>query len=43
MSAHRIIIEPGTVDRHYWRDLWTYRGLNNGNVGADPTIMATPE
>lgn len=27
MSAHRIIIEPGTVDRHYWRDLWTYRGL----------------
>lgn len=27
MSKHRIVIEPGTADRHYWRDLWTYRGL----------------
>jgi len=27
MSAHRIIIEPGTGDRHYWKDLWTFRGL----------------
>lgn len=24
---HRTIIEPGRADRHYWRDLWTYRGL----------------
>lgn len=23
----RIVIEPGRADRHYWRDLWTYRGL----------------
>lgn len=27
MAQHRIVIEPGTADRHYWRDLWTYRGL----------------
>jgi lipopolysaccharide transport system permease protein len=27
MSSTRIIIEPGTADRHYWRDLWNYRGL----------------
>ncbi|HMU12863.1 MAG: ABC transporter permease [Bacteroidetes bacterium] len=27
MALHRIVIEPGTADRHYWRDLWTYRGL----------------
>lgn len=24
---HRTVIEPGRADRHYWRDLWTYRGL----------------
>ncbi len=24
---HRIVLEPGSADRHYWRDLWTYRGL----------------
>ena len=27
MSQHRIVIEPGTADRHYWRDLWKFRGL----------------
>ncbi|MCU0318769.1 MAG: ABC transporter permease [Flavobacteriales bacterium] len=26
-KKHRIVLEAGTVDRHYWRDLWTYRGL----------------
>lgn len=27
MSDHRIVIEPGTADKHYWKDLWSYRGL----------------
>jgi lipopolysaccharide transport system permease protein len=27
MSQHRTVIEPGTADRRYWRDLWGYRGL----------------
>ena len=27
MSKHRIVLEPGSADRHYWRDLWTYREL----------------
>jgi lipopolysaccharide transport system permease protein len=27
MSKHRIILEAGTTDRHYWRDLWNFRGL----------------
>lgn len=27
MSKHRIVLEPGSADRNYWRDLWTYRGL----------------
>ena len=27
MAPHRTIIEPGTADRHYWRDLWKFRGL----------------
>ncbi len=27
MSKHRTILEAGATDRHYWRDLWTYRGL----------------
>jgi lipopolysaccharide transport system permease protein len=27
MSRHRIVLEAGSADRHYWRDLWTYRGL----------------
>ncbi|MFZ1686603.1 MAG: ABC transporter permease, partial [Flavobacteriales bacterium] len=27
MTAHRTIIEPGTADRNYWRDLWSFRGL----------------
>ena len=27
MSKHRIVLEPGSADRHYWRDLWAYRGL----------------
>ena len=26
-TKHRIVLEAGSVDRHYWRDLWTYRGL----------------
>ena len=27
MTTHRTIIEPGTADRNYWRDLWGFRGL----------------
>ena len=27
MSIHRIVLEPGSADRHYWRDLWRYRSL----------------
>ena len=27
MPQHRTVIEPGTADLHYWRDLWNYRGL----------------
>ena len=27
MSQHRIVLEPGTADKHYWRDLWQFRGL----------------
>ncbi|MFL5763681.1 MAG: ABC transporter permease [Bacteroidia bacterium] len=27
MSRHRIIIEPGTENSNYLKDLWTYRGL----------------
>ena len=27
MSKHRIVLEPGSANRHYWRDLWNYRGL----------------
>lgn len=27
MSKHRIVLEPGSSDRRYWQDLWTYRGL----------------
>lgn len=27
MGVHRIILEPGSADKHYWRDLWKYRGL----------------
>lgn len=27
MSKYRIVLEAGAADRHYWRDLWTYRGL----------------
>lgn len=27
MSKHRIILEAGTTDRNYWRDLWNFRGL----------------
>ena len=27
MTAHRTIIETGTADRNYWRDLWSFRGL----------------
>lgn len=27
MSKHRIVLEAGSADRHYWRDLWRYRGL----------------
>lgn len=27
MSKHRIIIEPGTENSNYWKDLWNYRGL----------------
>lgn len=27
MSQYRIVLEPGAAERHYWRDLWNYRGL----------------
>ncbi|MFN3343765.1 MAG: ABC transporter permease, partial [Flavobacteriales bacterium] len=27
MSQHRIVIEPGSLNRNYWRDFWQYRGL----------------
>jgi lipopolysaccharide transport system permease protein len=27
LSKHRIVIEPGTEDSNYWKDLWNYRGL----------------
>jgi len=27
LSKHRIIIEPGTENSNYWKDLWNYRGL----------------
>ncbi len=27
MSTHRTILEPGSADKHYWRDLWQFRGL----------------
>lgn len=27
MSKHKIVIEPGTENSNYWKDLWNYRGL----------------
>ena len=27
MSEYKIIIEPGRIERQYWRDLWSYREL----------------
>ncbi len=27
MKNNRIVIEPGTADSNYWKDLWNYRGL----------------
>ncbi len=27
MTDHEIIIEPGQIERQYWRDLWNYREL----------------
>lgn len=27
MENRRIILQAGTANRHYWRDLWAYRGL----------------
>lgn len=27
MGKHRIIIEPGSENSNYWRDLWSFRGL----------------
>jgi lipopolysaccharide transport system permease protein len=26
-SERVLILEPGRAERHYWRDLWTYREL----------------
>jgi lipopolysaccharide transport system permease protein len=26
-SRHVLVLEPGRAERHYWRDLWTYREL----------------
>lgn len=25
--AYELVLEPGRADKHYWRDLWTYREL----------------
>lgn len=27
MNAHRTVIEAGSTEQRYWRDLWSYRGL----------------
>ncbi len=27
MNKHKIVIEPGTENSNYWKDLWNYRGL----------------
>jgi lipopolysaccharide transport system permease protein len=27
LNKHRIVIEPGTENSNYWKDLWNYRGL----------------
>src|ERR1035437_6314101 len=27
MSEHRLVIEAGRAERHYWQDLWRFRGL----------------
>jgi lipopolysaccharide transport system permease protein len=27
LSKHKIVIEPGTENSNYWKDLWNYRGL----------------
>jgi lipopolysaccharide transport system permease protein len=27
VSKHKIVIEPGTENSNYWKDLWNYRGL----------------
>ena len=27
MGNHRIVLEPGTENSNYWKDLWNYRGL----------------
>ncbi|MEO8068473.1 MAG: ABC transporter permease [Flavobacteriales bacterium] len=27
MNKQRVVLEPGSADQHYWRDLWNYRGL----------------
>lgn len=27
MSEHRLVIEAGRAERHYWKDLWRYREL----------------
>ena len=26
-SAHRLVIEAGRTELHYWKDLWRYREL----------------
>ena len=27
MEVKRVVIEPGSVELNYWRDIWSYRGL----------------
>jgi lipopolysaccharide transport system permease protein len=27
LSRHVLVLEPGRTERHYWRDIWTYREL----------------
>ena len=26
-SSPHLVLEAGRADRHYWRDIWSYRGL----------------
>ena len=36
--THELIIEPGHIDRHYWRDLWQFRELFRVLAWRDITV-----